>query len=88
MALWDRVAPAERRRYPFALHQIDWEDYLFNTHLPGIRKCDTREDEPPIPIHNRKCSISAECLDPALLPGFSQHMNCTACDMPLHTQAH
>jgi len=39
IALWERVQPAERLRYPFALHNINWEEYLFKTHFPGIRKC-------------------------------------------------
>ena len=55
MALWDRVAPAERRRYPFALHQIDWEDYLFNTHLPGIRKYGIRRHRPLSVPHTLGC---------------------------------
>ncbi len=39
IALWERVPPAERLRYPFALHHINWEEYLSKTHFPGIRKC-------------------------------------------------
>lgn len=37
--LWERLPEEERARYPFALHHIDWEDYLWNVHFPGIRKC-------------------------------------------------
>ena len=61
--LWDRVAPAERQRYPFALHQIDWEDYLFNTHLPGIRKCEIGRMMPRV-----SNTLSAAC----------QHRECVA----------
>lgn len=39
LALWQRLPPAEQARYPFALDRIPWRDYLWNTHLPGIRKC-------------------------------------------------
>ena len=39
LGLWERLSEEERLRYPFALHQIDWEDYLWKIHLPGIRKC-------------------------------------------------
>lgn len=39
LALWRRLPAAERARYPFALDRIPWRDYLWNTHLPGIRKC-------------------------------------------------
>lgn len=38
IGLWDRVGAEERARYPFALHQINWEEYLWKVHLPGIRK--------------------------------------------------
>ena len=38
LGLWERLAPEERETYPFAMHQIDWRDYLRNTHLPGIRR--------------------------------------------------
>ena len=40
------MPPAERQRYPFALHLIDWEEYLFKTHLPGIRKCGAVPESP------------------------------------------
>ncbi len=38
LKLWERLAPEERETYPFAMHQIKWQDYLWNTHLPGIRR--------------------------------------------------
>lgn len=39
LALWPRLSAEEQSRYPFALDRIPWREYLWNTHLPGIRKC-------------------------------------------------
>ena len=49
IALWERVPAAERLRYPFALHHINWEDYLSKTHFPGIRKCVAVKQTKPCP---------------------------------------
>jgi len=36
-ALADRMHPADRRDFPFDPGQVDWEDYIVNRHVPGLR---------------------------------------------------
>ena len=64
IALWERVPPAERLRYPFALHQINWEDYLFKTHFPGIRRCRLVSHQNRVP--QDLLSTFACCIKPNL----------------------
>ncbi|MCH7701461.1 MAG: AMP-binding protein, partial [Planctomycetes bacterium] len=35
--LWDRLSPDDRKEFPFDEEQIDWEDYLVDRHVPGLR---------------------------------------------------
>jgi len=36
-ALADRTHPDDRREFPFDPEQVDWDDYIVNRHVPGLR---------------------------------------------------
>jgi len=36
-ALADRMHPDDRREFPFDPGQVDWDDYIVNRHVPGLR---------------------------------------------------
>lgn len=37
-ALWREMDAEERRRFPFAVDQLDWQAYLERVHLPGLER--------------------------------------------------
>ncbi len=37
VALADRTHPDDRREFPFDPAQVDWDDYIVNRHVPGLR---------------------------------------------------
>jgi 1-acyl-sn-glycerol-3-phosphate acyltransferase len=72
-ALWRQMDPADQRRFPFTIDQLDWQDYLHRVHLPGLERYVL--DHPnacPEPLH-LDSALAAESKPAGLDSGRTVH---------------